>query len=166
MNQDYLGYLLTVLIFIIAFPLLYTSFCLNFSLDLIQEIILTVFSLTGITISIWSILYMKSIGGYYPFDMFGRKIGHQTRFLITDGPYALCRNPMLLGFLIFHSGILIAFLSLEGVIIFIFEIFIIILQVKSEEKTLKDCYGEDYEEYFFETYRFLPLKKKVYKTGL
>ena len=165
MNQEKLGGFLTVLIFIIALPVMIFSFSPSFEWNLFQIIILTIFSLIGMILSLWSAFYMKSVGGFYPFDIFTFKIGHETRFLISDGPYGLCRNPMLLGFIIFHAGVLLAFLSLGGAVIFAIEIIFIIFQVKCEESHLKDIYGRDYERYMFETYRFLPIRKnKILET--
>lgn len=75
---------------------------------------------------------------------------------MTDGPYGICRNPMLLGVFVYHIGVLVALLSVGALIVFIIEILIMNVQVKKEEQRLKSDFGLDYEEYVRNSNRFLP----------
>ena len=76
--------------------------------------------------------------------------------LMTEGPYGICRNPMLLGVFVYHIGVLIAILSIEALVVFIIEILIMNVQVKKEEERLKRDFGKDYEEYVKNSNRFVP----------
>ena len=52
---------------------------------------------SGLALSIWTIVYMKTRGKGNPMDAFGKEIGPRTQHLMTDGPYRINRNPMLTG---------------------------------------------------------------------
>ncbi|MDO5859475.1 isoprenylcysteine carboxylmethyltransferase family protein [Methanobrevibacter sp.] len=75
---------------------------------------------------------------------------------MTQGPYGICRNPMLLGVFIYHVGVFAALLSIGALIVFMIEVLIINVQVKKEEQRLKRDFGKDYEDYVKNTDRFLP----------
>ena len=75
---------------------------------------------------------------------------------MTDGPYGICRNPMLLGVFIYHIGILIALLSIGALLIFAAEVLIMSLQVRREEQRLRIDFGNEYAEYAKRVNRFLP----------
>ena len=159
MNRDFIGYLLGLVIFIIGIP--YVMFLAAGSPDLaqiglIKWIILIVLAIVGIGLSIWSIVYMKNVGKGNPFDAFNHEVAPRTSSLMTDGPYGICRNPMLLGVFIYHIGVLIAILSFGALIVFIIEILIMNVQVKKEEQRLKADFGKSYEDYVKKTNRFLP----------
>ena len=159
MNRDLIGYLLGLVIFIVGIP--YVMFLASGNPDLahislIQRIILILLAIVGIGLSIWSIVYMKNVGKGNPFDAFNYEIAPRTSSLMTEGPYGICRNPMLLGVFIYHIGVLIYFLSIGTLIIFIIEVIIMDIQVKKEEKRLKKDFGRDYEDYVKTTNRFLP----------
>ena len=53
--------------------------------------------LGGLTLSVWTIVYMKRRGKGNPMDAFGHEVAPRTQHLMTDGPYRLNRNPMLTG---------------------------------------------------------------------
>lgn len=159
MNRDLIGYLLGLVIFIIGIP--YVMYLASGSPNLgqigvIQMLILIILAIIGIALSIWSIVYMKNVGGGNPFDAFNHEIAPRTNSLMTDGPYGICRNPMLLGVFLYHVGVLIALLSIGALIVFIIEVIIMNVQVKREEQRLKNDFGKDYEEYVKNSNRFLP----------
>ena len=159
MNRDLIGYLLGLIIFIVGIPFVMylASGSPNLAeISLIQLLILIILAILGIGLSIWSIVYMKNVGKGNPFDAFNHEVAPRTTSLMTDGPYGICRNPMLLGVFIYHWGVLIALLSFGAVIIFLIEILIMTVQVKKEEQRLKNDFGKDYEEYMKNTHRFLP----------
>ena len=99
---------------------------------------------------------MKNVGGGNPFDAFNHEVAPRTSSLMTDGPYGICRNPMLLGVFIYHIGVLIAILSVGAVVVFIIELLIMNFQVKKEEQRLKKDFGKDYEDYVKCSNRFFP----------
>ncbi len=159
MNRDLIGYLLGLIIFIIGIPFVmyWASGSPNLGeIGLIQLLILLILAIVGIGLSIWSIVYMKNVGGGNPFDAFNHEVAPRTDSLMTDGPYGICRNPMLLGVFIYHIGVLIALLSVGALIVFIIEIIIMNVQVKKEEQRLMNDFGKDYEEYVKDSNRFLP----------
>ena len=159
MNRDFIGYLLGLVIFIIGIP--YVMFLAAGSPDLteiglIRLFILIVLAISGIGFSIWSIVYMKNVGGGNPFDAFNHEVAPRTTTLMTGGPYGICRNPMLLGVFIYHTGVLIAVLSVGALLIFVIEVLIMNVQVKKEEQRLKNDFGEEYDKYVKSSNRFLP----------
>ncbi len=72
------------------------------------------------------------------------------------GPYRYCRNPMTLGFLFVLLGESLFFNSV-GILIWtvIFLLISIFLIIKIEEPSLRDKFGNDYDEYFHRTPRWI-----------
>ena len=159
MNRDFIGYLLGLIIFIIGIPyvMYLASGSPNFAeIGLMRLLILIILAIIGIGLSVWSIVYMKNVGGGNPFDAFNHEVAPRTSSLMTEGPYGICRNPMLLGVFIYHIGVLIAILLVGSLLIFIIEVLIMNIQVKKEEQRLKIDFGKDYEEYVKNSNRFFP----------
>ena len=48
----------------------------------------------GLTLSVWTIVYMKLRGKGNPMDAYDHEIGSRTQHLMTEGPYRINRNPM------------------------------------------------------------------------
>lgn len=159
MNRDLIGYLLGLIIFIIAIPwvMFLASGSPNLSeIGLVQWILLIILAIAGIGLSVWSIVYMKNVGKGNPFDAFNHEVAPRTNTLMTEGPYGICRNPMLLGVFIYHFGVLIALLSIGAIVVFIIEILIMDIQVKKEEQRLKKDFGDEYDQYVNNSHRFMP----------
>ena len=156
MLRDIIGYVLGLAIFIIAIPFAMYWASGSPVLSLMQWIILVLLAVVGIGLSIWSIVYMKNVGKGNPFDAFNHEVAPRTSLLMTDGPYGICRNPMLLGVFIYHIGILIALLSIGALLIFAAEVLIMSLQVRREEQRLRIDFGNEYAEYAKRVNRFLP----------
>ena len=159
MNRDLIGYILGLIIFIIGIP--FVMYLLTGSrnlaeIGLIRLSLFIILAILGIGLSIWSIVYMKNVGKGNPFDAFNHEIAPRTSLLMTDGPYGICRNPMLLGVFIYHLGVLIVLLSLGAVIVFIIEVLIMTIQVKKEEQRLINDFGNEYVKYKKNVNRFLP----------
>lgn len=159
MSRDFIGYLLGLVIFIIGMP--YVMFLAAGSpnwtdVGSIQWLILIILAVIGVGLSIWSIVYMRNVGKGNPFDAFNHEVAPRTSSLMTDGPYGVCRNPMLLGVFIYHIGVLFAFLSVGAFLIFMIEVIIMDIQVKKEEQRLRKDFGKNYEDYVKSTNRFLP----------
>ena len=115
-----------------------------------------IISITGLALSIWSIVYMGRVGKGNPFDAMGHEVAPRTRHLMTDGPYRLIRNPMLTGTHIYYIGVLIALWCWWPVQIFAVVAAAMMFQVRSEEKRLEADFGQEYLDYKARTGRFLP----------
>ena len=102
---------------------------------------------------------MKRIGKGNPFDAMGHEVAPRTKYLMTEGPYKLSRNPMLSGTYLYYAGIVVAFWSWRALLLFAAVAGLMLLQVRSEEKRLEADFGEDYLEYKKHTGRFITLKK-------
>lgn len=126
----------------------------------LKVIVLCIFAAAGIALSVWTIVYMRIVGKGNPFDVYGHEIASRTKNLMTEGPYSLCRNPMMTGMLIYWTGIQLALLSWKAAVVFLIMLIAMYFQIISEEKRLQADFGEAYLEYARKTFRFLPVKKK------
>ena len=113
-------------------------------------------ALSGLALSVWSIVYMRRVGKGSPLDAFDHALSERTSVLMTEGPYRLCRNPMLLGVIIFYFGLLIWLRS--GLADLVFALFFVVMmkQVDSEEKRLERDFGEAYLAYKAQTKKLIP----------
>jgi len=100
------------------------------------------FLLAGLAIRIWSILHVG-----------GRK-SHQ---LVTDGPYAICRNPLYIGTFLLAVGTGLCF---ENILMFAAILLVFVpmhlVVVRQEEKHLETLFPEDYHIYKQTVARFMP----------
>ena len=117
------------------------------------------FSMIGLSLSIWSIVYMRRVGKGNPFDAMGHQVAPRTKHLMTDGPYRFTRNPMLTGTYLYYIGIVVALWNWWALLVFAIVAGIMILQVHSEERRLEADFGEEYLDYKKRTGRFITLKK-------
>lgn len=115
-----------------------------------------VLAVAGLAISVWSIVYMRFKGNGNPMDAFGHEVAPRTCHLMTDGPYRLSRNPMLTGTFVYLAGICVGLWMWQPVAVFVVFIVIMLVQVRTEEKRLRNDFGEEYEAYCRRTGRFLP----------
>ena len=105
-------------------------------------IIASFFIVFGLLFSVWSGFAQFRIGRGTPVPVI------PTQKLVTTGPYALCRNPMLLGSVVYYSGISLWLNSLSAVIITASFLLCSIAYIKLiEEKELEARLGKEYEEY-------------------
>ena len=116
-------------------------------------------AMAGLTLSVWSIVYMKRVGKGNPFDAMGHEVAPRTKHLMTDGPYKLSRNPMLSGTYLYYAGIVVALWSGWALLVFAVVAGLMSLQVRSEEKRLEADFGDEYLEYKKRTGRFITLRK-------
>ena len=145
------GYLLGLLVFVVGIPALmwsvsglpwpYVPACLA------QCAIAAFLAVGGLALSIYSIVYMRVVGQGNPFDAYGHELAPRTRRLMTDGPYRLCRNPMLVGVYLYDAGILVWLWSAWPLLVVAVEIVLLTLQVRSEERRLEHDFGQDYLAY-------------------
>lgn len=111
---------------------------------------------SGLALSIWTIVYMKTRGKGNPMDAFGKEIGPRTQHLMTDGPYRINRNPMLTGTFVYLMGFIVWLWTWQALLVWAVFVIIMLVQVLSEEKRLRHDFGEEYENYCHRTGRFLP----------
>lgn len=82
--------------------------------------------------------------------------------LVTEGVYSYVRHPIYSAFLFVSIGLI---LTSQNVLLFIFPIIywliLTIAMIKTEEKWLKDKFGDEYEEYSNKVNRFFPSFKKI-----
>ena len=95
--KQVLGYFLGFAIFIVGIPALMR---LVSGMPALADIpvgrlyLSALIALAGLSLSVWSIVYMKRVGKGNPFDAMGYEVAPRTRHLMTDGPYKLSRSMM------------------------------------------------------------------------
>ena len=150
-KKDILGYLLGLLIFVIGIPALmwwvsgrpwpYVPG------SAMRAVVAVSLAFAGLALSICSIVYMRVVGEGNPFDAYNHEVAPRTRRLMTGGPYALSRNPMLVGIYLYDIGVLLWLWAAMPLLVFLAEIILLTLQVRSEEKRLEQDFGQDYLDY-------------------
>ena len=108
----------------------------------------------GLSLSIWTIVYMKTRGKGNPMDAFGKEIGPRTQHLMTEGPYRLNRNPMLTGTLTYLAGFIVWFWTWQAALVWCVFFLIMFVQVLTEENRLRKDFGDEYDAYCHRTRRF------------
>ncbi len=160
-KSNVFGYLLGLLIFVIGIPSLMWlvsgrpwPYAPDSAMLCVVSVLL---ALCGLVLSIYSIVYMRIVGKGNPFDAYGHEVAPRTRHLMTEGPYRLCRNPMLVGIYIYDVGFLVWLWSALPLLVFVVEVILLTLQVRSEEKRLENDFGQDYLEYKKRVGRYCPV---------
>ncbi len=156
MSRNLFGYILGFILFMVLIPALMYWVAGGVSPGRVKMIFFILMSAAGIGLSVWSIVYMKHTGKGNPMDAFNHEIAPRTSELMTEGPYSLCRNPMLLGVLIYYTGIIILLNSWRAVAVFAVFCIVMIVQVKKEEKRLEADFGEEYIKYKRNVKRLIP----------
>ena len=145
------GYLLGLLIFVIGIPALMWLVSGRpwsyVSESAVLRIVSVLLAVCGLALSIYSIVYMRIVGKGNPFDAYGHEVAPRTRHLMTNGPYGLCRNPMLVGIYIYDAGVLVWLWSVLPLLVVFVEVILLTLQVSSEEKRLEKDFGQEYLDY-------------------
>lgn len=155
-SRDLTGYFMGLVIFVILIPLIMWRLSLPVHTNAVRVAVFIILAVAGIALSIWSIIYMKNVGKGNPMDAFNHEIGTRTVNLMTEGPYRLCRNPMLLGVFIYYVGLVICLVSWRSITIFLAFFAAMMAQVHSEEKRLAEDFGEAYLEYKKKTKKLIP----------
>jgi protein-S-isoprenylcysteine O-methyltransferase Ste14 len=76
--------------------------------------------------------------------------------LVTSGPFALCRNPMYLGHLIFLAGLAISLRSWVGAALVLGTAAWLQFRVRRDERRLAQRFGEPYMQYCSRVKRWIP----------
>ena len=159
--KQVLGYFLGFAIFIVGIPALMwlVSGRPAFTdLPTGRLFVSALIAIAGLSLSVWSIVYMKRVGKGNPFDAMGHEVAPRTKHLMTEGPYKLSRNPMLSGTYLYYVGIVVVFWTWWALLVFAIVASLMMLQVRSEEKRLEADFGDEYLEYKEHTGRFITLK--------
>ena len=161
--RELVGYALGGLMFVLLIPTLMWLASGRpdlFAAPVWRMVIAIVLAVLGLSLSVWSIVYMRRKGDGNPMDAFGHEVAPRTKHLMTEGPYRLSRNPMLTGSFVYYAGAWAWLWSWQALLVFIAFIIIMLLQVRSEEKRLRKDFGEEYEAYCRRTGRFWPVSFK------
>ena len=152
MNKSHLfGYLLGLIIFVIGIPALMwlvSGRAFPYVPDSVALwVVAVLFAICGLALSVYSIVYMRIVGKGNPFDAYGHELAPRTMNLMTNGPYRLCRNPMLVGIYLYDIGVLVWLWSVLPIFVFLVEVVLLTIQVHSEDKLLEKDFGKDYLDY-------------------
>ncbi len=159
--KQIIGYCLGITIFIVGIPVLMwwmSEMPAIIDIPLGRKYIASAFAIIGLILSIWSVVYMKRIGKGNPFDAMGYEVAPRTKYLMTEGPYRISRNPMLSGTYLYYIGIVVALWNWCALAIFVVVAALMMFQVRSEEKRLEADFGEEYLKYKKRTGRFFTFK--------
>ena len=160
--KQFLGYFLGFAIFIVGIPVLMwvvSGMPTVFDIPEGRMFIGILLALSGLALSIWSIVHMRLVGKGNPFDAMGHEVAPRTKHLMTEGPYRFSRNPMLSGTYLYYIGYVVAFWSWWALLVFVAVAALMSLQVRSEEKRLEADFGVEYLEYKKRTGRIITFKR-------
>ena len=155
--KEILGYSLGGLMFVLLIPTLmwWVSGMPNLlDVPIARMAIAIELAVLGLSLSVWSIVYMRHKGDGNPMDAFGHEVAPRTKHLMTEGPYRLSRNPMLTGSFVYYAGVCVWLWTWQALLVFVAFVIIMLLQVRSEEKRLRRDFGEEYEAYCRRVGRF------------
>ena len=152
------GYILGFLVFVAGIPALLwlvSGRLFPWAPALPWALLAAVLMVTGLVLSIWSIVHMKKVGEGNPFDAYNHELAPRTKHLMTDGPYKFTRNPMLVGIYIYDLGVLLWLQNWWPLAVLAIEVIMLSLQVRSEEKRLEIDFGDEYRAYKQSVPRYL-----------
>ena len=155
--REILGYLLGGLLFVALIPIvmwLASGMPPIVHIGALRASITGILMIGGISLSIWTIIYMKHRGKGNPMDAFGHEVAPRTQHLMTNGPYRFNRNPMLTGTLTYLAGVVVWLWTWQATAVWVAFFAIMFIQVLSEERRLKRDCGDEYENYRKCTRRF------------
>ena len=155
--KQFIGYFLGFAIFIAGIPALMwwvAGMPTMTDIPVMRLYLAILVALLGLSLSVWSIVYMKRVGKGNPFDAMGHEVAPRTKHLMTGGPYGFSRNPMLAGTYLYYAGVLLALWSWWALAVFIVVAALMTLQVRSEEKRLEADFGQEYLDYKNKVRRF------------
>jgi protein-S-isoprenylcysteine O-methyltransferase Ste14 len=168
-----LGYLLSFTVFALAIPA--AIIALGGGVDVLfrlprwhggpaNVIIAIVLGAWGLTWMIWSWWYLFTRGRGHPTEAFGVEVTPVTQQLVTGGPYAHTRNPMVFGYVF----VMLAIAALNGsagmlVAIVLLSVIGWVNIVFFEEPRLARRFGAAYLDYKRRVRRFLPSRWRAYR---
>ena len=155
--REILGYVLGGVLFVVLMPAvmwLATGMPSLEHIGALRASITGVLMIGGLSLSVWTIIYMKRQGKGNPMDAFGHEVAPRTLHLMVAGPYRINRNPMLTGTLTYLAGVVVWLWSWQAVAVWVAFFCIMFVQVLSEEKRLRRDFGTEYDEYCKHSRRF------------
>ena len=155
--REFIGYLLGGLLFVALMPTLMwlaSGMPALWPVGTARAIVAIILMLGGLSLSVWTIIYMKQRGKGNPMDAFGHEVAPRTKHLMTDGPYNFNRNPMLTGTLTYLAGVVVWLWTWQALLVWVLFFAIMLIQVISEERRLRRDFGEEYSDYCRRTRRF------------
>ena len=155
-KREFAGYLIGFILFVVLVPSIMWAVSGETHTTILRTALSVILAIAGLGLSIWSIVHMRVVGKGNPMDAFNHEVAPRTSELMTDGPYAICRNPMLLGVLVYYLGVVVMLASWQAVLVYIAYALIMSLQVSREEKRLEQDFGDAYAEYKRTTKRLIP----------
>jgi protein-S-isoprenylcysteine O-methyltransferase Ste14 len=96
----------------------------------------------GLSLSLWTVWAQYRCARGTPIPIMA------TKKLLTSGPYSLCRNPMLLGTILYYSGISVSissFIAMLGTVLFSAIMVAFVKLVEEKEMSLR--FGDDYSTF-------------------
>ncbi len=112
-----------------------------------SQILCAVSILVGVFWISWAYSFLMFVGKGLPLEAFGRAV-RPTRFLVTTGPYAYTRNPVIFGLLFVLLGVALLQGSMTGLVLIpIIALISCLYLLVYEEKSLRERFGADYVEY-------------------
>ncbi|MBO4362660.1 MAG: isoprenylcysteine carboxylmethyltransferase family protein [Paludibacteraceae bacterium] len=157
MKKEIFGYLLGGVLFVALLPTvmwLASGMPALVHIGALRASVTGILMISGLSLSVWTIVYMKRRGKGNPMDAFGHEVAPRTQHLMTDGPYRINRNPMLTGTLTYLAGFAVWLWTWQAVLVWGVFFAIMFVQVLTEEKRLRRDFGEEYEAYCRQTGRF------------
>ena len=116
----------------------------------------TVLEIAGIALILLGQMLRTSARGYKA------ESSDNGNALVTDGPYALVRNPMYLGIILIGTGVVLAVGQLWALAVFLAVYFFRYLYLfPQEEAVLKKFFGKPYEDYTRHVPRIIPSLKTL-----
>jgi protein-S-isoprenylcysteine O-methyltransferase Ste14 len=111
----------------------------------------------GLPLLAWGYLQYRLVG-HYRLRLGGGGPGMETppERLVTSGPFALCRNPMYLGHLIFLAGLALSLRSWAGAAVALATAAWLQFRVLRDERRLGERFGEPYLQYCSRVKRWIP----------
>ena len=131
-----------------------------FAIPVWRMVLAIVLAVLGLSLSVWSIVYMRRKGDGNPMDAFGHEVAPRTKHLMTEGPYRLSRNPMLTGSFVYYAGLCVWLWTWQALLVFGVVVVVMMVQVRSEERRLRRDFGDEYEAYCRRTGRLGPISFK------
>ncbi|MBO7455137.1 MAG: isoprenylcysteine carboxylmethyltransferase family protein [Paludibacteraceae bacterium] len=157
MKKEIFGYLLGGVLFVALLPTvmwLASGRPALVHIGALRASVTGILMISGLSLSVWTIVYMKRRDKGNPMDAFGHEVAPRTQHLMTDGPYRINRNPMLTGTLTYLAGFAVWLWTWQAVLVWGVFFAIMFVQVLTEEKRLRRDFGEEYEAYCRQTGRF------------
>jgi len=165
-----LGYLLSFTVFALAIPA--AIIALGGGVDAVLRlprwhggsvkiVVASALGAWGLTWMVWSWWYLLRRGQGHPTEAFGVEVTPVTQQLVTGGPYAYTRNPMVFGYVF----VMLAIAALNGsagmlAAIVLLSVIGWVNIVFFEERRLERRFGEPYLDYKRRVSRFLPLGRR------